>query len=104
MKAINITPKNMSNGNTIDFEQPLSLSEIRVHLKARVLDGYTLVNWGMPLHTMLIIEQPLRKNTAINSVATQLYRANSKPDARRQIRGAVMIVPDEDFTYQLPLD
>jgi hypothetical protein len=82
----------------------LSLSEIREHLKARVLDGYTLVNWGTPLHTMLTIEQPLRKNAAVNSVATQLYRANSKPGDRRQIRGAVMIVPDEDFTYQLPLD
>jgi hypothetical protein len=57
---------------------------------------------------MSTVSESLRVSRSISNcvamLATQLYRANSKPGARRQIRGAVMIVPDEDFTYQLPLD
>lgn len=93
-----------ASGVTCDFQAPLSLTEIREQLRTRVLEGITLVHWGVPLHTMLINEQHGRKNGRVNVRATELYRANNKPGSKRQIRGDVMIVPDQDFTYQLPLE
>ena len=93
-----------ASGVTCDFQAPLSLTEIREQLRTRVLEGITLVHWGVPLHTMLINEQHGRRNGRVNVRATELYRANSKPGSKRQIRGDVLIVPDQDFTYQLPLE
>ncbi len=92
------------SGATIDFTDPLTLTEIRTQLRARVLEGITLVHWGMPLHTMLLRDEPGRNNDRVNVQATELYRANCKPGSKRQIRGDALIVPDQDFTYQLPLE
>ena len=93
-----------ATGAVRDLAQPLTLTEIRAKLGTEVLEGITLVHWGLPLHTMLMREQPGRKNARVNTEATTLYRANSKPGSKRQIRGDVLIVPDQDFTYQLPLE
>lgn len=95
---------NRASGAITNFADPLTLTEIRTQLRARMLEGITLVHWGIPLHTMLLNEQPSRKNGRINIKATELYRANCKPGSKRQIRGDVLIVPDQDFTYQLPLE
>jgi hypothetical protein len=93
-----------ASGAITDFAGPLTLTEIHAQLRARVLEGITLVHWGMPLHTMLLSDQPGRKSGRINAHATDLYRANCKPGSKRQIRGDVLVVPDQDFTYQLPLE
>lgn len=96
------------SGAICHFGGPLTLTEIRTQLHARVLEGITLLHWGVPLHTMLVADQGNgtggRKKGRVNKRATELYLANCKPGTKRQIRGDVVIVPDQDFTYDLPLE
>lgn len=49
------------------------------------------------VHVMLVDDLGHSKNLPVNEAATALYLQKCRPGTTHQIRGDVVIVPDEDF-------
>jgi hypothetical protein len=61
------------------------------------IDTVTLRHMGSPMHVMLVDDIGAAKKLPVNVEATRLYHLNCRPGTTHEIRGDVVIVPDEDF-------
>ena len=74
-----------------------SVSELATLIGANTLDTVNLRHLGAPLHVMLVDDQGVEKNLPVNAAATRLYHANCVPGTTHDIRGDVVVVPDDDY-------
>lgn len=86
-----------ANGTAKDITEPRPIAELRTLISADTIDSVQLRHMGNPLHLMLVDDRGHEKGLPVNEEATRLYLANCYPGTTHQIRGDVVIVPDEDF-------
>lgn len=86
-----------TDGTTQDFDKPMTITECRKAIGADTLDTVQLRHLGYPRMVMFVDDAGHEKRMPVNEEATQLYWSNCKPGTTHQIRGDVVVVPDEDF-------
>lgn len=86
-----------ADGTTLDLPERRSIGSISAMIGATTLQTVTLRHMGRPLHVMLCDDAFMAKRLPVNVEATKLYHANCVPGTTHQIRGDVVVVPDDDF-------
>lgn len=87
-----------ANGTVEDFDKPIRFDDCSKLIGADTLDTVTLRHLGYPTTVMLVDDAGVSKGRPVNVEATRLYLANCHPGTTHQIRGDVLVVPDEDFS------
>ena len=85
------------DGTTVDLPEPRTMHDIGAIIGATTLCTITMKHMGRPLHVMLVDDAGIKKDLPVNHMATKLYWFNCVPGTTHQIRGDVVIVPDDDF-------
>lgn len=97
-----------ADGRIDDLAGPHSIEDLRAMIGADTLDTVNLRHLGFPMHVMLVDDSGYGKGLPVNAEATKLYHANCVPGTTHQIRGDVIVVPDDDFapatSKRVPLD
>jgi hypothetical protein len=97
-----------ADGTRRDLIGPHAIEDLRKMIGADSIDTVMLHNLGHPMHVMLVDDLGHDKQLPVNVEATKLYHANCRPGTRHQIRGDVVVVPDDDFAAlparRLPVD
>ena len=75
----------------------LSLNEIKQLIGADALDLVKLHEQGAPLRVMFVDDDGHAKGLPVNHRATAMYHANCRPGSDHVIRGAVVIVFENEF-------
>jgi hypothetical protein len=86
-----------ADGTQRELIGPHAIEDLRSMISADTLDTVTLRHLGYPMHVMLVDDLGHDKRLPVNLEATRLYLANCKPGTPHQIRGDVVVVPDDDF-------
>jgi hypothetical protein len=88
-----------TDGTSEDLPEPVSIKQASALINADCLDTVALRHLGRPLQVMLVDDRGHEKGLPVNAEATALYLANCIVGTTHQIRGDVVVVPDEDFAF-----
>lgn len=87
-------------GDIEAIDGPMTITQIEQRLGAAGLDTVNLRDrrWG---RMMLVDDQGMLKRLPVNHLATAYYHSVCRPGTTHQIRGPVIVVPDNDFGSDL---
>lgn len=86
-----------ADGTQVDLHGPHAMDDIRQMIGADALDTVLLADRR---HVMLVDDLGHTKNLPVNAEATRLYLQRCHAGTTHQIRGDVVVVPDDDFAGQ----